>query len=102
MARIWEQVFEKEYGSLFLTVFRLPDNWTPLPYGTCTSQTTTPNFVQAVGYAPIGTTCSFQFWGASQLPVVHQQGYLIAASTDLYEGFHYPDGMYCYCIFCSF
>eukprot|EP01124_Arcella_intermedia_P000380 TRINITY_DN10193_c0_g1_i1.p1 TRINITY_DN10193_c0_g1~~TRINITY_DN10193_c0_g1_i1.p1 ORF type:complete len:604 (+),score=87.91 TRINITY_DN10193_c0_g1_i1:24-1835(+) len=69
---------------------RLPDNWSPLPVGSCQWETSTPARIQAVGYGGDGTTCSFQAY-ESAMPAVHQDGYLIAASTDLYQGFHFPD-----------
>lgn len=70
---------------------RLPDNWRPIPYdGTCVSQSSTGRPIQAVGYGGDGATCNFQPFIAS-MPAIFRQGWLIAASQDVYNGFHLPD-----------
>ncbi len=78
-------------GTWLDTGNRLPDNWMPPALGTC-SATTSPNrMVQAVGYSPSGTTCSFQKY-QSFMPIIHKTDQMfIAASTDLYMQFHFPD-----------
>jgi hypothetical protein len=63
---------------------RLPDNWTPFPLGQCAATTSTPALVQAVGYSPSGTTCSFQNFPSNLMPAVFQQQDLLAMSTDVY------------------
>lgn len=66
------------------------DNWTPLAMGQCFWESTTPAQIQAVGYGGDGTTCSFQKFETA-MPQIHKDGWYIAASTDLYMGFHFPD-----------
>lgn len=58
--------------------------------GQCYWESTTPAQIQAVGYGGDGTTCSFQKF-ENVMPLIHKDGYYIAASTDLYQGFHFPD-----------
>ena len=68
---------------------RLPDNWTPPALGQCLSKTPSA-MVQAVGYTPEGNTCNFGNYQSS-MPAIYTQNDIIAASTDLYMLFHYPD-----------
>jgi hypothetical protein len=77
-------------GTWVETGNRLPDNWTPLPLGVCVAETPSLRPLQAVGYGGDGTTCNFQNYYAA-MPQLHRDGYIIAASQDVYNGFHMPD-----------
>lgn len=79
---------------------RLPDGWTAktsktLQLGQCVAQLhrgggMTGSIVYSNGYNGDGGTCSFNSWMGEQ-PKLMRDGYVIAMSTDLYMGFHYPD-----------
>lgn len=45
---------------------------------------------KAVGYGGDGATCSFQPY-INAMPAIFKDGWLIAASQDVYNGFHLPD-----------
>ncbi len=77
-------------GTWVETGNRLPDDWKPLPLGQCAAVTPFNRPFQAVGYQGDGTTCNFQNYYAA-MPQLHRDGYLIAASQDVYNGFHMPD-----------
>jgi hypothetical protein len=66
---------------------RLDDTWKHVDNDVCSAT------VLAVGYGGDGTTCSFQAFpeGYAAMPKVFKDGFLLAANTDIYMGFHYHD-----------
>ena len=78
----------------------LPNDWQPLPYGECTVQGPTPSVTSAAIYESthpnisylVNDVCEFGNFDTNQLPKEYQDGYLLFAAQDVYNGFHVVTG----------